>query len=141
MHAKLIRYWPAVAISLIALGASSAAALAAPPNYCDPLAGCKSHTSRLKLSPSTVPAGKATVLHGSVGHGCKTPGQVTIYSRAFKGATSHNFAGVPAVYTRASKKGTFSTTVTIKKSIKSGSYHVGGRCGGGNFGTATLKVT
>ena len=141
MHAKLIRHWPAVAISLAALSASSAAAIAAPPTYCDPLAGCKSHSSSLKLSPSTVKAGKATVLHGSVGHGCKTPGQVTIYSRAFKGATSHHFAGVPAIYARASKKGTFSTTVTIKKTVKSGSYHVAGRCGGANFGTATLKVT
>jgi hypothetical protein len=139
MHAKLIRYWPAVVMSLAAFSASSAVSIAAPTTYCDPLTGCKSHS--LQLSPSTVKAGKATVLHGSVGHGCKTPGQVTIYSRAFKGATSHHFAGVPAVYARASKKGKFSTKVTIKKAVKPGNYHVGGRCGGANFGAATLKVT
>ena len=140
MHAKLIRYWPAVAISLAALGASSAAAIAAPPTYCDPLAGCKLPHLEAQLSPSTVPAGKATVLHGSVGHGCKTPGPVTIYSRAFKGATSHSFAGVPAVYTRASR-GHVLDDRKDQEGRQIGSYHVGGRCGGGNFGSATLKVT
>jgi hypothetical protein len=25
--------------------------------------------------------------------------------------------------------------------VKTGTYSVGGRCGGGNFGTTTLKVT
>lgn len=141
MHPKPLRYWPAVALSLAAVSASAAAAIAAPPTYCDPLAGCKAHGTSLKLSPSSVKAGKATVVHGSVGHSCKTPGKVTISSRAFKGATSHHSAGVPAVYATASKKGTFSTKVTIKKAVKSGSYHVAGRCGKANLGTVTLKVT
>jgi hypothetical protein len=95
----------------------------------------------LKVSPSAVKAGKSVTLSGSVDHGCQTPGQVTIYSKAFKGATTHDFAGVPAVYATADKNGKFSKKITVKKTTKAGSYHVGGRCGGGNFGSATLKVT
>jgi hypothetical protein len=88
-----------------------------------------------------VRAGHATAVSGAVGNGCKKPGQVTIYSRAFKGATRHEFAGVPAIFTTTNRKGKFSKRVTIKKTIKPGRYHVGGRCGGGNFGSATLRVT
>jgi hypothetical protein len=95
----------------------------------------------LKVSPSTVKAGKSVTLSGSVGSGCAKGSQVTITSKAFKGATMHEFAGVPAVYATVKKGGKFSTKVTIKKAIKAGKYHVGGRCGGGNFGSATLKVT
>jgi hypothetical protein len=138
MSTKLMRRCAAVGISFVAV--SAPAAIAAGPGYCDPLGGgCQTH--HLKVSPSKVKPGKTVTLHGTVGHGCHRPGQVTIYSRAFKGATRHRFAGVPAVYTVANKHGTFSTKVTIKRSTSAGRYHVGGRCGGGNFGSATVKVT
>lgn len=127
--------------SLLALGASAAAATAAGgPNYCDPLSGgCNHH--HLTVSPSTVKPGRTVTIRGSVDHGCQTPGPVTIYSRAFKGATRHSFAGVPAVYAKAAKTGSFSTKVTIKGNVKAARYQVGGRCGGGNFGSAALKVS
>lgn len=137
MNVKLIRRWAVLLGSFVALGASSAIAIASP-GYCDPLGGCNHHY--LKLSPSGVSAGQTVALRGSVGSGCQTPGQVTIYSRAFNGATTHQFAGVPAVYATANRQGAFSKKVTIKRSVKRGSYHIGGRCGGGNFGSATLKV-
>ncbi len=133
----LIRQGRAILLALAVLCAAAAATAMASANYCDPIAGC----SKLKVSPSTVKAGKSTTVSGSVAKGCKTPGQVTIYSRAFKGATTKEFAGVPAVFTKANKHGKFSKKVTIKKSIKPGKYHIGVRCGGGKVGSATLKVT
>lgn len=95
----------------------------------------------LKVSPGTVKAGKAVTVHGSVDHGCQTPGQVTIFSQAFKGATHQDFAGVPAVFVTASGTGAFSKKVVIRRNVKPGHYTLGGRCGGGNFGSATLNVT
>jgi hypothetical protein len=96
----------------------------------------------LKASPSTMSAGTATPvrLYGSVGTGCAKGDQVTLTSKAFKGATKHTFAGLPAVLTKVGKNHKFSVRVTIKGSIKQGNYHIGGRCGGGNFGSATLVV-
>jgi hypothetical protein len=142
MKSHLIRPWRAVAATVAVAAASATAAGAAPDRYCDPLGGCNSHPSHyLKVSPSTVKAGKGTTLSGAVGHGCRTPGQVTIYSNAFKGATSRKFAGVPAIYTTTTRKGKFSKKVTIKKRIGAARYHVGARCGGGTFGSATLRVT
>ncbi len=95
----------------------------------------------LKVSPSTVTAGKTVRLYGSVGTGCAKGDQVTITSKAFRGATKHEFAGLPAVLTKVGKNHRFSVRVTIRTSIRAGSYHVGGRCGGGSFGAATLRVT
>jgi hypothetical protein len=138
MNVKLLRLSPALASVVGLLGASAIAAAAAPGNYCDPLGGCKTHF--VKISPSTVKAGNMTTVSGAVGNGCKKPGQVTIYSRAFKGATRHEFAGLPAISSTTNRKGKFSKRVTIKKTIKPGRYHVGARCGGGNFGSATLRV-
>jgi hypothetical protein len=77
---------------------------------------------------------------GSVAGGCDVPGQVTIVSRAFRGATRHEFAGVPAIFSTANRTGKFSKRVTIRKTVRPGRYHVGGRCGGGNFGSTTLTV-
>jgi hypothetical protein len=139
MNVKLLRLLPALAAIVAALGASAIPAAATPSNYCDPLAGCETHF--VKASPSTVKAGNATTVSGAVGSGCKKPGQVTIYSRAFRGATRHEFAGVPAIFSTANRKGKFAKRVTIKKTIKPGRYHVGARCGGGNFGSAALRVT
>jgi hypothetical protein len=139
MNTKILRLLPPAAAAVAALGASTVSTAASRTNYCDPLGGCKTHF--VKLSPSTVRAGTAITVSGAVGKGCRKPGQVTLYSRAFKGATRHEFAGVPAVFTTTNRKGKFSKKVTIKSSVKAGRYHVGGRCGGGNFGSATLKVT
>jgi hypothetical protein len=82
---------------------------------------------------------------GSVGNGCQTGHKgdaATIFSNAFKGATKHNFAGIPAVSVSLVKstKGTFSAKITLSKTLKTGTYSVGGRCGGGNFGSAKLTV-
>jgi hypothetical protein len=142
MNSHLIRPWRAVAATVAVAAASATAAGAAPNQYCDPLGGCNSHPSHyLSVSPGTVKAGKSTTLSGAVGHGCRTPGQVTIYSNAFKGATSHEFARVPAVYVTTNRNGKFSKKVTIKKTIRAARYHVGARCGGGSFGSATLRVS
>lgn len=99
----------------------------------------------LKVSPSKVSAGKTVTVSGSVGNGCQTghTGDVaTIFSKAFKGATKQNFGGVPSVSASLanSTSGAFSIKVKLSKKVKAGSYSVGGRCGGGNFGSTTLKV-
>ncbi len=138
MNPRITHRWRAAAVA-VAAACAPAAAIAAPSGYCDPLNGCKSHY--VKLSPATVRAGRSTKLYGSVGGGCRTPGTVTVYSRAFKGATRREFAGVPVIFTRTDKKGRFSFRVTIKRSVRAGRYHIGARCGGGNFGSATLRVT
>jgi hypothetical protein len=95
----------------------------------------------VKLAPSTAKAGKTVRVYGSVGTGCGKTDSVIVFSSAFKGATTHEFAGVPALLLKQDKHHNFSAKVTIGKTIKARSYHVGGRCGGGNFGSATLKVT
>jgi hypothetical protein len=100
----------------------------------------------LKVSPSQTHPGKTVTVSGSVGTGCQTGHQgdaATIYSNAFKGATKHNFAGVPSVSASLSnsKNGSFSIKITLSKKLNAGTYSVGGRCGGGNFGSAKLKVT
>jgi hypothetical protein len=99
----------------------------------------------IKVSPSTVKRGHKVTVSGAVGGGCavgKKGDDATVYSKAFKGSTKDDFAGVPAVNAPLSKKGTFSFKITINaKKVKKGTYSIGGRCGGGNFGSATLKVT
>ena len=108
------------------------------------LAATSSHF--VKVSPASAAQGKTVTVSGSVDHGCQI-GQkgdtATIISKAFKGATKHEFAGVPAVLASLanSKNGTFSLKVTLASNVKPGKYSVGGRCGGGNFGTTTLKIT
>lgn len=139
MSLKLLRLLPALAAVVAALGASAIVAAASSNNYCDPLAGCNRHF--VKVSPRNVNAGNAISVSGAVGNGCRKPGRVTIYSRAFKGAARHEFAGVPAIFSASNRNGKFSKRVTIKKTIKPGRYHVGARCGGGNLGSATLRVT
>lgn len=139
MHTRIINRKSAALVAAVgALGASAASAGAAGQNYCDPLGGCKPG-HYLRVSPGKVKHGRTTTVSGAVGKGCKGP--ATVYSRAFKGATKNQFAGVPAFYIKLDKKGRFSKRVTIRKSVKPGSYHIGGRCGGGNFGGTTLKVT
>jgi hypothetical protein len=100
----------------------------------------------VKVTPSSVAQGKTVTVSGSVGNGCQIGHKndaATIFSKAFKGATKTNFAGVPSVSASlaTSKNGSFSIKVKLAKKVKAGKYSVGGRCGGGNFGTTTLKVT
>jgi hypothetical protein len=100
----------------------------------------------LKVSPSSVAAGKTITVSGSVDHGCQIGHKgdtATIISKGFKGATKTNFAGVPSVSASlaSSKDGSFSIKVKLAKHLKAGKYSVSGRCGGGNFGSTTFKVT
>ena len=119
--------------ALVGLAVCAPAALAASSHF-------------LKVSPSSVAAGKTITVSGSVDHGCQI-GQkgdtATIISKGFKGATKTNFAGVPSVSASlaASKDGSFSIKVKLAKHLKAGKYSVSGRCGGGNFGSTTFKVT
>jgi hypothetical protein len=99
----------------------------------------------VKVSPSKAAQGQTVTVSGSVDHGCQIghkSDSATIISKAFKGATKHNFAGVPSVSASLakSKNGSFSVKVTLSNSIKPAKYSVTGRCGGGNFGSTTLKV-
>ena len=99
----------------------------------------------LKVSPGKVAQGNVVTVSGSVDHGCEIGHKgdaATIYSKAFKGATKHNFAGIPSVSASLakSKTGAFSIKVRLSSSVKTGKYSVGGRCGGGNFGSTTLTV-
>jgi hypothetical protein len=99
----------------------------------------------VKVSPGKVTAGKTVTISGSVGNGCRIGHKsdaATLYSKAFKGATVQSFAGVPSVSASLakSKAGAFSVTVKLSKTVKAGKYSVGGRCGGGNFGSAKLQV-
>lgn len=100
----------------------------------------------VKVSPRNARPGEKVKVTGSVGTGCQTGHKgdsVTIISKAFKGATKHSFAGVPSVSAslRRSKNGSFSVKVKISRKVKNGTYAVTGRCGGGTFGTAKLKVS
>jgi hypothetical protein len=65
---------------------------------------------------------------------------VTLISRAFKGATRSRFAGVPAVLTRVGKFGLYAVSVRISSAAGKGTFTISGRCGGGNFGSVSLKV-
>jgi hypothetical protein len=96
----------------------------------------------IKVSPGTVKRGNKVTVSGAVGGGCEVGHKgddATIYSNAFKGSTRKDFAGIPAVEAPLNKQGKFSFKITIK--VKKGTYRIGGRCGGGNFGSASLKVT
>jgi hypothetical protein len=92
----------------------------------------------LHVTPSSVPAGDVVRVFGSVGGGCARGATVTLFSRAFN--PRHEFAGVPAIFSRAGRTGGFSTTTTIPLGRAAGLYSVGGRCGGGSFGHASLRV-
>jgi hypothetical protein len=108
--------------------------------------GAMASSHFLKVSPGKVKAGKTITISGSVDHGCgigHKGDSATIYSKAFKGATKHNFAGVPSISVSLSKSktGAFSVKLKLSKKVKKGKYDVGGRCGGGKFGSTTLRVT
>ena len=100
----------------------------------------------IKVSPGKVDQGKTVTVSGSVDHDCQIGHKgdaATIISKAFKGATKQNFAGVPSVSASLanSTDGAFSVKVKLSPTVNPGKYSVSGRCGGGNFGSTTLKVT
>jgi hypothetical protein len=64
---------------------------------------------------------------------------VTIISPAFDPA--QEFAGVPAIFARVGRHGAFSVKTTIPSNRAAGRYVLSGRCGGGNFASAGLRVT
>jgi hypothetical protein len=97
-------------------------------------------THFVKVSPTTVAAGLKVRVYGTVS-GCPTRDQVIITSKAFKGATRHSFAHVPALFLKQNKQHKFSSNVTLKTTIMAGNYTVSGRCGGGNFAHTKLTVT
>lgn len=88
-------------------------------------------------TPSSVKPGQKVRLHGAVA--CHNGDQVTLFSHAFKGS-SQNFAGVPAVLTTV-HAGRYSVTFRIHSGVGKRTYRISGRCGGGLFGTGSLKVT
>jgi hypothetical protein len=85
----------------------------------------------IAVTPATVHRGHTVNVHGSA-DGCPAGDAVTLLSRAF--ATTHQFAGVPAVYARALRGGHFATTTRIPRTKPPGRYGITGRCGGGNLG-------
>lgn len=98
-------------------------------------------SSFIQVSPRSVEAGTEVAVHGAVLGGCALSDSVTIYSRAFAGITEEEFAGVPALTTVLADNRMFRVEVKISKEVRPGSYAVGGRCGGGNFGQTQLRVT
>ncbi len=98
-------------------------------------------TNSIKVSPGSQQAGGKIRVYGSVGSGCPTGAQVTIYSHAFEGATRKEWAGVPAVYAKVDKRHNYSTRVTLNAALQQGKYKISARCGGGNLGHTTLTVT
>jgi hypothetical protein len=70
--------------------------------------------ARLKVSPSSVLAGHAVTVSGSLGSGCPVGDQVTIISEAF--VHTHDFAGLPAVFATVRPGGSYSVTTTIPAS-------------------------
>jgi hypothetical protein len=106
-----------------------------------PAWAASSEPVRLQVSPKSVAAGDSVTLSGSVGPesaGSKCASGVRLLSRAF--FSTQEFAGVPAVPAAVRPNGTFTATTTIPRSKVAGTYPITGRCGGANFGGATLVV-
>jgi hypothetical protein len=93
----------------------------------------------VKVEPTVVEPGHVVRVYGTVG-GCPVGSSATLISAAFKGATKEEFAGVPSVSAKVRKGFKFSVKVTLSKGLKPGKYQIGGRCGGGAFGSAKLRV-
>jgi hypothetical protein len=88
--------------------------------------------------PGTVHRGHTTTVGGVAG-GCPVGDSVTLISRAF--AHTHDFAGVPALYTRVHAGHKFKVATRIPATKRPGVYVVTARCGGGNLGVkASIHV-
>jgi hypothetical protein len=96
-------------------------------------------STAIKVSPTTVKAGKRVVVSGNAGD-CPVGDAVTLLSKAF--SHRHDFGGLPAVYAKVKTGGNFGHSVKIPASRVAGRYTITGRCGGGNLGVqAHLRVT
>jgi hypothetical protein len=92
----------------------------------------------IRVHPHKVEAGHRVHISGSA-DGCPVGDRVTLLSEAFP--HRHQFAGVPAVFTRVKSGGKFGRRVRIPAHRAAGRYSISGRCGGGNLGaTAHLRV-
>ena len=92
----------------------------------------------IRASPSSVVAGQSVRVSGLAG-GCPAGDQVTLISRAFSHA--HEFAGVSAVFATVRSDDAYAVRTRIPASRRAGTYSIGARCGGGNFGvSARLRV-
>src|SRR5215211_2327978 len=87
----------------------------------------------MHVKPKSVHAGKRVRVFGSAG-GCMPGGTVTLISRAFP--ATHEFAGVPAVFTPVRPSGNYSRRVRIPKGKTPKRYRITARCGGGNLGVS-----
>jgi len=108
-----------------------------------PAWAASSEPATLQVSPRSVTAGDSVTLSGSVGRpesvaGSECATGVRLLSRAFD--STQEFADVPALGAAVRPDGTFTTTTIIPRSRAAGTYPITGRCGGGNFGGATLVV-
>jgi hypothetical protein len=91
----------------------------------------------LHVHPHKVAAGHRVRISGSA-DGCRD--RVTLLSKAF--SHRHEFAGVPAVFTRVKSGGHFGRWVRIPTRRAAHRYSITGRCGGGNLGvTRHLRVS
>ena len=100
-------------------------------------AGALAAGTSIHVRPHRVEAGHRIRIRGSTG-GCPKGERVTLLSKAFP--HRHEFAGVPAVYTRVRSGGKFHRRVRIPQHRKPRRYAVTGRCGGGNFALAHFRV-
>src|SRR5258707_14002310 len=76
----------------------------------------------IKVTPTSVKAGKVVTVYGSTGTGCAKGDQVTLLSKAF--SPRHEFAGVSAVFAKSGTGGAFSVKTTIPKTRKPGKYTI-----------------
>ena len=92
----------------------------------------------ISVFPRLVRPGRQVRVYGSAG-GCPLGDLVTLISEAFP--PTHEFAGVPAVFTAVHPGSLYGVAVRIPADRTPGAYTISGRCGGGNLGvSATLRV-
>jgi hypothetical protein len=98
----------------------------------------------VKVSPGVVKLGDKVRVYGSVDGGCEVGHKgdaAELYSKAFAGTGRLGVGDLPTVDAPLDKHGNFSIKVTINKHhVVPGKYTIGGRCGGGNFGSTSLRV-
>ena len=94
-----------------------------------------------KVSPTHAQGGNKVTASGVTGTKCGPGKQVTIFSKAFAGATSHKWQGTPAVYAKVQSNHKFSASVKISTNVPVGKYTVTARCSSGTLGHATLNVS
>jgi hypothetical protein len=92
----------------------------------------------IRVSPGAVRAGGTVKLSGTVPAGSKVGTTVTLMSVAFPAA--HKVSGIPAITTKVTSGGKFSTTVKVPSKTQASTYGVIGRVGKQYLQAASLKV-